>query len=330
VIRFSSFGDIVQAMAVPQSFLKKYPGAQVDWLVRSDFAELLKSHLYVHRTIPFERKEGLQGLWKISGFLAGQNYSHIYDAHNNLRSWIVRLFLFLRSGWVATRWLCRPKNRLRRWLFFHGHWPVLPQPFKGVLSFHSPLQKWKIPPELPAPPQFFVEPQAQQKYFSLWTDPQRPIVLVPSAAWEMKRWPVEHWKKLIALMPESKFAVLGGPYDSFCEELKAVAPQRVLNFAGQLSLQESSAFIAKASAVVSADTGLLHVADQLGRPTLALIGPTAFGYPSRSTSVTLEVELSCKPCSKDGRGRCTNSVYQKCMHDIRPEQVAQKLLEILK
>jgi len=48
----------------------------------------------------------------------------------------------------------------------------------------------------------------------------RPFVaLVPSAAWEMKRWPLDHWKELVLLLPNHDFAVLGGKEDLFAKIL---------------------------------------------------------------------------------------------------------------
>jgi heptosyltransferase-2 len=134
------------------------------------------------------------------------------------------------------------------------------------------------------------------------------IALVPSAAWEMKRWPLPLWKKLIELMPEHHFVVLGGKEDHFCEELKLVAPLRVENLAGKLTLVESCALIEGSGLVISADTGLLHVADVLGVKALSLMGPTAFGFTTGKQIVTLEVDLPCRPCTKDGRGNCSQNV----------------------
>lgn len=146
----------------------------------------------------------------------------------------------------------------------------------------------------------------------------------------MKRWPIEHWKTLIGLLPDINFALLGGPTDDFIKEIEAVAPDRARNWAGRLSLAQNAGLFEKAAAVVANDTGLLHVADQMERPTIALIGPSAFGYPSHSSSSTMEVDLYCKPCSKDGRGKCVNSLYKRCLIEVTPESVANEIRRVLK
>jgi ADP-heptose:LPS heptosyltransferase len=103
-----------------------------------------------------------------------------------------------------------------------------------------------------------------------------------------------------------------------------------LNLAGKTSLQVSSGVVALSRAVISNDTGLLHVAEQLGKRTIALMGPAPFGFPSRPTTKIMELNLSCRPCSKHGQGPCVNKEkFHKCLVDITPLQVAEQLRMIL-
>ena len=319
VIRFSSFGDIVQAIAVPRAFLDAYPGSTIDWLTREDFASLVAEQDSISNVISFSRSDGLGGLIRLAILLSRARYTHIYDAHSNLRSTL--LVLILRVLSIRSSIAVRPKSRLRRFLFFKFRMrKVLPQPFRAADSYHRPLSKWGLPSTVPVGPQFRV---------SVGSIPDLPkpfVALAPSAAWEMKRWPVEHWRELIALMPETNFVLLGGPEDTF---LTALEGPRVLNLAGRVSLVETSRVIAAAALVISNDTGSLQVADQMERPTIALIGPTAFGYPSHSTSIYIEKPLWCQPCSKDGRGRCVNDVYKRCLVELLPSLVATRACELL-
>lgn len=105
------------------------------------------------------------------------------------------------------------------------------------------------------------------------------ITLVPSANWIKKRWPVEHWKKLITLLSEYHFLILAGPGDTFCEEIRTEAPERVENLAGKTTLLESCYLIHRSHIVVSADTGFMHAADLFRIPTLALIGRPLSVFP---------------------------------------------------
>lgn len=323
IIRFSSFGDIVQCSSVVELIRQRYPSAQIDWVTRSDFDYLVKLNNGVNHVWSFNKKSGFIGLLELALKLRSENYDHIYDAHNNLRSKMLALFLRLRI-FSSPNWLTRPKDRLKRILLFKFRINKFPKPFKGIDSFLAPLEKWELRAnEAQKLVNWKFNSGATEKINSHLKHSEF-IVLVPSAAWEMKRWPMAHWKKLIELMPSTNFIVLGGKEDHFCEELKKVDPSRVENLAGKLSLVESCALISKSPLVISADTGLLHVADVLGVKALSLMGPTAFGFTKGSQIKTMEINLPCRPCTKDGRGNCSQEVYQRCMVDITPERVADE------
>lgn len=317
IIRFSSFGDIVQALAVQQAFMQKYPEAEIHWVVRKDFADLLSFSPYVHKVWAFDKKEGLAGLLRLAKTLNAIKWSHVYDAHNNVRSQI--LTKIIKSQFFARR----SKERVKRFLEFKLRIRQFKTRYIGQLSYLKPLEKWGISAQISASPPLTASESSVQEIYKRFGLKNPYVTLMPSAAWVMKRWPISHWKSLIAKLNTQNIVLLGGPEDYFISDLAGSA--NVINLSGQLSLLESGYVIAGSSLVVSADTGVLHLADQLGVPAIALIGPSAFGYPGRSTSEVAEVELSCKPCSKDGRGKCINKIYQKCMIDITPERIEKMI-----
>lgn len=324
IIRFSSFGDIVQCSSVVELIRQKFINDnEIHWATRSDFDFLVKLNSEVDKVWAFEKKLGLLGLIKFAIELRHQNYTHVYDAHNNLRSKLIKLILMSRLH--APDLITRSKDRWKRVLLFTFRVNKFPKPFRGIESYIAPLAKWKI--ERTSDSRFVkwkFSKQVEEKVNALIASP-KIISLVPSAAWEMKRWPLDHWKKLILLLPEAHFVVLGGKEDLFCQELADISPERVQNLAGKLSLVESCQLIQKSALVISADTGLLHVADVLGVKALSLMGPTAFGFTMSRLIKTLEVDLPCRPCSKDGSGKCSQAIWQRCMVEITPTKVASEV-----
>lgn len=328
IIRFSSFGDIVQCASVVESIRQRYPSAVIHWVTRSDFAHLVKLNRNISHVWSLDKKNGFMGLLSLIFKLRNENYDFIYDAHNNLRSSLIEIFLRFR---ILRRplWITRSKDRIKRICLFMFRKNYFPKPFKGIVSYHQPLAEWGVKLSSNAK---LVDWKFDEEILSQVRSHMKPntIVLVPSAAWEMKRWPISSWKDLIGLMDSTHFILLGGKEDIFCEDLRAVAPERVLNLAGKLSLVESCALISQAKIVISADTGLLHVSDVLGVKALSLMGPTAFGFTVGNQIKTLEIDLTCRPCSKDGRGKCTQSVYQRCMVEISPFKVADEARRLMK
>jgi lipopolysaccharide heptosyltransferase II len=325
IIRFSSFGDVVQALSLPSVLAQAFPQARIHWVTREDMAPLLSGHPHLHKVHIFSRKSGLVGLLRLALRMRGEGYTHIYDAHNNLRSRVLSFILrplgFLGLGAYFIR---RSIRRWKRFLLFRFRINTFEQPFSGQRDLIEPLQKWGLPKTLPPAPQLFPSMENQDKALALLTPQhfENAVALAPSAAYFLKRWPKEYWIELIRQMPNEKFVLLGGPEDSFIEDIAAVAPERTLNLAGKCPLPVSAAVVMKSKLLIANDTGLLHVGEQLGKPCIALMGPAPFGFPSRPSTRILEISLACRPCSKHGQGPCVNEKYHRCLVDITPGQVA--------
>lgn len=332
IIRFSSFGDVVQTLSVPSALKASFPGAEVHWITRKDMAPLLKNHPNIDKIWEFDRKAGLPGLIKLCLQMRKEGFTHIYDAHNNMRSrvisWILRPLGFLGVG---PKFIRRSIRRWKRLLLFKFRINTFEMPFSGQRDLLEPLQSWGVSKKAPASPQIFPSEESRKKAQEVLGHFLGAVALAPSAAFFLKRWPKEYWQQLILLCPDQRFVLLGGPEDSFIEDIKDVAPDRVLNLAGKCSLQVSSSVVSLSEALISNDTGLLHVAEQLGQKTIALMGPAPFGFPSRTSTRVLEIELKCRPCSKHGQGPCVNTFkYHQCLVDITPDQVAMELKLLLK
>ncbi|MEN0060346.1 MAG: glycosyltransferase family 9 protein [Bdellovibrio sp.] len=331
IIRFSSFGDVVQTLSVPAALKQSFPEASVHWVTRRDMAPLLQGHPAIAKIWELDRKKGLKGLLQLAWQMRGEDFTHIYDAHNNMRSrvivWILRPLGFLGGG---AQFIRRSIRRWKRFLLFRFRINTFEMPFSGQRDLLEPLQPWGVSKQAPAAPQIFPSAQSSEKAREILGDYQGAVSLAPSAAYFLKRWPKDYWKDLILSFPQQKFVLLGGPEDSFLEDIAAVAPERVLNLAGKASLQVSSAVVQQSALLISNDTGLLHVAEQLGLPTIALMGPAPFGFPSRPSTKVMELSLSCRPCSKHGQGPCVNKIkFHQCLVDITPEQVGTQMKRLL-
>lgn len=326
IIRFSSIGDIIQCMGIISGIREHFPQAEIHWIARKDMAPILAMDKRIHTIWAFDKTEGLGGLLGMAWKLRKERYDYIYDAHSNIRSNILKLILSpfpCRKPYVTLR----NKERGKRFLLFELGINRFKWPFRGVESYREPLKKWGITQFPDHHTNWYFPENIVTKYNQLLTN--NTITLVPSANWPMKRWPAEHWKKLISLLPGYRFVILGGPEDTFCEEIRATAPEQAINLAGHTSLLESCYLVHQSNLVVSADTGFMHAADLFRISTLALIGPTAFGFPTGPTAEIQEIALACRPCTKDGRGKCKQTVYQKCMVDITPEKIASRIRFLL-
>ncbi len=319
IIRFSSFGDIVQSLSCIPVLLSKYPNIQIDFLTKTNFSEIVGLEKKITQIHSFNKGHGLIGLIKMAWGLRAQEYDHIYDAHSNIRSFIVKSLLRIGKG---SKIITRKKSRLKRLFLFKfrknyfENWP-----FISRLSFVSPLGFEKV--------------ESSEWTFDISRNdlPKGKIALVLGANWDLKIWPTKHWITLIDLIlskTNQEVVLLGGELEkNVADKVMNQFSKRVLNYVGKCSLLESCYIVSQSKQFVSADTGLLHIGDSLDVPGVCLMGPTAFGYPTSKNVEVLEVNLACRPCSKDGRGKCSQDTYKKCMVDIRPEAVFGKINEQL-
>jgi ADP-heptose:LPS heptosyltransferase len=329
IIRLSSLGDIIQCLPSVDLIKASWPHCTIHWLVRSDFYECLQDSKNIDKIISYDKATGLLGYIQLIWGLRREKYTHIYDAHSNVRSHVAQLLLF--TFWPKTNFIRRSKERLKRFLLFQFKINLFPSPYKAAWSYISPLKKWSLAlkeDDFLKPSVEFKDSNKIQSILNL-SKSKKCIVMAPSAAWEMKRWPEEYWTQLVSQIHTYHFFIVGGPKDKMGEQIAKANPENSTDLSGLLSWQETFHIINRCDLTVSADTGVLHMSDYLQKNTIGIIGPTAFGYTSGKNSYILESPLNCRPCTKDGRGKCSNQIYKKCLMDITPQKVHDMINKLI-
>ncbi len=118
-----------------------------------------------------------------------------------------------------------------------------------------------------------------------------PVIALHAGArnGQAKRWPARHWATLARLLSDELGAVVtltGAPNEApLAGDVERMAGRPLLNLCGQTSLPELKALLAECDLVISGDSGPMHIACALGRPVIALHGPTdpAISGPTTQT-----------------------------------------------
>lgn len=325
VFRASALGDVTLTTGV-LDWWNRTQGLRFTFITRSSLAPLLVGHPAVDEVIPVSLDE-IDGRdwWRKSRRIAADcSGMGFIDLHRSLRS------MALTMHWDGP---CRdyPKFGLSRRLYRRFPLEFLERRLSGL----NVPQRYAMALDATPPPVEELRPVIRLSEAEVLTARSylthigltRPFVaLHPFATHPDKAWPMGYWLSLIPLIERAglDWIILGKNPD----HLEALDDPR--NLTGRTDLRETCALLAQAKALVTADSGPMHLATAVGTPVVALFGPTArvWGFfPSGRYDTVLEQALPCRPCSLHGSTICPRG--RECLTSIEPDEVAARLFHTL-
>ena len=311
-VRFSSIGDVLLTTPLVRGLHRRHPEAELIYVTKRAMAPLVIENPHLTQVIALEPGERIVDLARR---LRALGPTHAFDLHGSLRSTALRWLVPCRWSGYSKRKVARTALISAKINLYGRHVPVPERYFEAARALD-------VQPD-GGPPEFFLAPAARERV-AQWLDQKPFAVFAPGAAHATKRWPMRHWRELTHRVQQLGFGIVavGGAGD---RELADALGPSVKNAAGTFTLQETGACLARASVVVSGDTGVMHMATGVGTPVVALFGPTVkqFGFfPYTKRAVVLERDMSCRPCSAMGTERCPLG-HHRCLEDILPDQVAE-------
>lgn len=188
--------------------------------------------------------------------------------------------------------------------------------------------------ELPPPPHPALRVDAgncERFASTLLPDGGHLVALMPGAAYgPAKCWPLNDFAALAASLTRLgiRVAVLGSDGEhSVGEHIRAAAGDGVANLCGRTRLEETVDVLSLATAAVTNDSGLMHVAAAAGTHVIAIYGSTspAFTPPLTDRKTILTLELDCSPCF----ARECPLEHLRCLRDIKPERVLDAVRSVI-
>jgi ADP-heptose:LPS heptosyltransferase len=317
IIRFSSIGDIVLTTPVIRCLKQQMPGAEIHFAIKQSFLPVVEANPYLDKIHPLE-----EDLKTYTGKLRDEDFDFIVDLHRNLRSAYIRKSLRVPSAGF-------PKLNFRKWMLTNFRVDLMPEVhivdryFKAALRTGIVNDGKGLDYFIPAHDEVGIEslPEGFRDGF---------IVFAIGAKHATKRLPE---RKIISICKKLEVPVilLGGPEDAVkAKNIAAACGPMVFNSCGRLSLNQSASLVRQAGAVITHDTGMMHIAAAFRKYIVSIWGntvPQIGMYPympgDEQKSVIIGVEgLKCRPCSKLGYDRCPKGHF-RCMEDIQEEEVVR-------
>ncbi|MBN1446877.1 MAG: lipopolysaccharide heptosyltransferase II [Bacteroidetes bacterium] len=324
VLRLSSIGDIILTTPFLRVFKQRFPGCELHYAVRREFAELLHSHPHVDRLITIDPDAGRTALRTLNLMLLSERYDAVFDLHNNFRTRV------LRNG-LSRRTFVIDKRSWRRLLLVTAHvnlyHDILPVPDRYIETART----FALKPDTSGPELRIPEDRHGIARLALHAAGRRigmPLAgLCPGAKHFTKRWPTEGWVTLAVRLLHRGYdlAIFGSEDDhAIAERIKRLHPARIHDCTTRLSLLETAAAMEFCDVLFTNDSGLMHMATAVGKPVVAVFGSTVreFGFfPYHTTAAVVEVDgLPCRPCTHIGRADCPRRHFA-CLRAITVDDV---------
>ena len=321
-------GDMVMAQCLFKLLKQQDPFVTIDVLAPGWSMPLLARMPEVSDAMVMPMGHGEFGLLKrrcIGKNLRDKKYRQAIVLPNSFKSALIPWFAKIpkRTGWRGEM-RYGLLNDLR--VLDKNKYPLMIEQFMALgLPANASLPKPYPQPELNISD---VSRDQAVLTFQLKTD--RPVLaLCPGAEFgPAKRWPEEHYAALANEKINAGWQVwlFGSAKDqSVTEKIMALTDQRCVNLAGKTKLEEAIDLLSLARAVVSNDSGLMHIAAALQKPLIAVYGPTssAFTPPLDEQAKIVSLSLTCQPCFQ----RTCPLQHHRCMRDLQPQRVLDAMSE---
>lgn len=329
VISPNWIGDAVMAQPLLRLLHEKHPERPIDVLAPAWVAPVWRAMREADTVLEAPFRHGalqLRERREYAQMLRQRGYADAYVLPNTLKFALIPWLAGIpkRVGY---------KGEMRYGLLNEIHHDNRDKP-RPMVSFYAalanaPTPDVPVPSALPRPSLSVSEEKIAQVMSRIGLHMDRPLVLfAPGAEFgSAKRWPTSHFAELAKTIRHERndvqIALMGSGKDKdVCDEI-AVSVPGVRNLAGVTVLDEAVALIAQASAMVSNDSGLLHIASALNRPIVAIYGPTdpLHAPPFSDVAKSLYLGLECAPC----RQRECPLGHHRCMREISAGMVWEPL-----
>jgi len=350
-------GDMVMAQSLFISLQRAQPTALIDVLAPGWSRPLLARMPQVRKAIelPIKHRElALRKRYDLGVALRHEHYDQVILLPNSFKSALIPLFarIPLRTGWRGEM-RGALLNDCR--LLDKASLPLMVQRF---VALALPAGTLPQPDDCPRPELYIDQDAVQQTLQQMgiadsalmqgreqgWQPSREParestgvqrLVLCPGAEFgDSKQWPASHFADLAnkALAADWQVVIVGSANDagiatSIQQQAQPQWQHNCINLAGRTSLAQVIDVIASATAVVSNDSGLMHIAAALQRPLLALYGSTSadFTPPLADRVKLLASDIECRPCFQ----RTCPLGHKRCLTELSAEMAWSGVQEVL-
>lgn len=326
VIRLGAMGDVLMTTPTLRALKEKFPDAEIAYVTGKGLGTVVAGLPSVETVIEFDKTA--------KGFLAlaPKLRAARFNLTVNLQPSVKTHLLALAAGAKTTLTYKRDHA-------FHA----VENTLKTLAPLGIDVEKCSRFTEFAIPDDAHAKVKALLAERGI-SESETLVLVTPGATAASRQWPLENLVAFLDLLTETRPAwrvgFFGGGGDKAIAEeaLKRVKrPERLENFIGATNLKESGALLARADALVTMDTGPMHLAAAVGTPLVALFGATSPARtgpaptppharkPKTPLPLIHSEGLTCVPCMQRTCARGDLA----CLARLEPQRVLEALEEQL-
>ena len=273
ILRLSALGDVIHVLPVVRAIQSHWPDTKITWVCGAFESKLLANIKNV-RFVLFDKSAGIKAYRSLWQSLRGTRFDVLLHMQVSARANVASLGIRanIRLGWDRTR------SRDLHSLCSNTKIPFAEQQHQ-TLAFLSFAQTLGVP--VTAPSWQLPVDQSQRSLVDEYFDPaRRTLIISPSSSHTLRNWTIEGYAAVAdyAINKHDMQVVLcGGPNTTevaLAKSIESAAKNKVINLTGKDTLQQLIAMIDACDAVLSPDSGPLHLANALGKPVIGLYACT--------------------------------------------------------
>lgn len=320
-------GDMVMSQSLYRTLKQYYPDCVIDIVAPAHCATLAQYMPEIRHAFVADFKHGEFGLNARKAYaqqFKNKGYTDAIVLPNSWKSALIPYFAKIpqRHGWTGeVRYILL--NRHRK--LDKNAYPLMIERFCALAD----TQTFRLPKKLPYP-QFRVNAQTlEQTRKAFGLNHSKPIIALCAGAefGPAKKWPTAKFAQVAQYYADKNWQVIlmGSPKDApSCDEIMALCHQHIniISFAGKTSMNQAVEILACVDKVLSNDSGLMHIACALDKPTTVVYGSTSdkFTPPLHDQAKIVFLEnIPCRPCFKRecplGHMDCLNKLEAKMVID---------------
>ena len=344
IVKTSAIGDVTHTLPALNAIRKHYPDAHISWLVEEAAQDIIRGHHALDEVLvskrkkwikDFQSKNAIPAIKEILAFIRSlrkRQYDIVIDFQNLLKS---SLFISMIRAKKKAGYGVGMAHSEYSYIVLDHRVPAVNMDFHAVYRELILIEKLGVPVttiefNLPV-----FESDRRDIAYQLYRNGalnQKPLISInPMAKWHTKLWDLTKFSRVADQCCAWGFQVVftGSKEDSEgVTEIQNMMKYNAINLCGKTSLKSLAALYERSQILITTDTGPMHIAASVGKPVVAIFGPTAPWRtgPFGNQHAVVRVDLPCSPCFKR---QCN---HHECMKLITVEMVLdaiKKKLDVL-